>query len=158
MLLTALAVFISAFFAILLAFYVTYRLVMPKIVENVARFVSSPDGTQPSQLALIVESAARSAGRAIAMEVKTTIMGKASVASRQETALMADMATDAINNANPILGTALDMFPTVKKRLTKNPALLEGLMGMLSKSGALGGNGSNHSSAPITKVDYGKYK
>jgi hypothetical protein len=143
MIFTTVFIFLAVFLAILCSFWAIYCYVKPKIIGIVTDFISSPREGVASPFALVVENASKLAGRTIAMEVKAILMNRASVSSRQESGIIADLATDAINAKSPMIGAFLDMVPTLKKRLTKNPALMESLIGMIAKS-----NG-NHSAAAV---------
>jgi hypothetical protein len=87
-------------------------------------------------------------------------MGMQSGDKRLEQAVAMDMAKDATNNANPILGAVLSAFPSVSKRIMKNPAalpLLTGLLGKLNITGNLGSTGSGGNGSG-SGYDPNKYK
>jgi hypothetical protein len=96
-------------------------------------FVTAKDDKTPSQLAQFAEALSHTVGHAAAIEIKTTLMGHASVSSKQQSGIESDIATDVLASSNPIASMALSAFPTLAKRLTKNPALMELALTMLSK-------------------------
>ena len=147
LILTGIVLGIVVVIGMLVSYYVAYRVIRAKIETLVSDFMESPGPGLLSPLGVFIESASRTAGRAIAMEVKTTLMGKASVASRQESGIMEDIATDQINQQMPLLGGLLEVMPSLKKRMIKNPGLLQALGGILQSSGlgSVGsGSGGNH--------------
>ena len=127
-----------------------------KLWRDIVRFITPPAENEPSGLALLLAQIAHQSGQAIAQEVKTTMMGKESGMKRGEQALGADVLTDVVDSQSPILGAILDGFPTLKKRLMKNPGLVGAalnLVGGIGKAGnggsgpAGGGGASSHQSA-----------
>ena len=135
--------------------FLIIRSVFRRMLDTFTDFVTAPDEKTPSKLALTVDAISKTAGHSIALEVKTVIMGKASGIQRNLIGLESDIANDSLNNSNPVAGGLLDMMPSVKKRLLKNPDL----MGfVLSKLGGISPNtGSNHgnneaSSSPKFKL------
>jgi len=106
-------------------FYAFYKVsrIKKQFSETITAFITAPDEKTPSPLAQFVENASHVAGRAVAMEVKTTLMGKASVAARQEQAIIGDVVSDTVQTQNPLIAGVLDSFPSLKKRLLKNPQL-----------------------------------
>lgn len=164
MIITGLVLGLVVVIGMLASYYVAYRVIRTKIKTVFSDFMESPGPGIPSPLGVLVDSASRTAGRAIAMEVKTTLMGKSSAASRQESGIMEDIATDQLNQQMPLLGGLLEVMPSLKKRLIKNPGLLQSLGGILQSSGlgsvGSGSGGGNHesSSTNSTKINYQKYK
>lgn len=89
------------------------------------------DGKQ-SPIAGIAAGLASLAGRAAAVEVKTTLMGHASAQSRQLSAIQGDIAED-VAAAQPGLPGLLSAFPSLGKRIRKNPGLLDLAAPLLSR-------------------------
>lgn len=107
-------------------FLLRFRLFVREIVS----FVASPDGKAPCPLSVIADSfIARLVER-----FKVTLMGFKSGESRAEQAALAGLAEDVANQESPLLAAGLSAFPSLKKSILKNPALVQFL---LSK---LGGN------------------
>lgn len=122
-----------------------YRRLKSQVYESIYQFVSAPDEKTPSKLAQTVEMMSHIAGHSIAMEVKTTLMGKESGASRQEGAIIGDIVQDQMANSNPVMGMILNSFPTLSKRVRKHPELAmiasQALSNIASKSAPNPGNG-----------------
>ena len=127
-----------------------------KLWREVVQFITPPAENEPSALALLFAQLAHQGGQAIAMEIKTTFMGKESGMKRGEQALAGDVLTDVVGAQSPIMGAILDGFPTLKKRILKNPGLVGAalnLVGGMAKSGTVGkgpaggGGAGNHQSA-----------
>jgi len=106
------------------------RSVYYSMSDMIRNFVM-PDGEKPSPMAELVERVSHTAGHAIALEVKTTIMGKASGESRLESAIASDIAQDQISQGNPLIAGLLNSFPSVKKRFLKNPELIQAVLSKL---------------------------
>lgn len=147
MILTAFVQAVFVFCALIAAFFISYRVIRSRILSIITDFVSSPSDGVLSPLATIIDSASKTAGHSIALEAKTTLMGKASAVSRNEAGIMSDIASDQINSQMPLIGSLLDTMPSLKKRLIKNPGLLASLAGILQTAGGearpspAGGNG-----------------
>tara|TARA_Y100000310_G_C20674713_1_gene812319 strand:- start:1110 stop:1607 length:498 start_codon:yes stop_codon:yes gene_type:complete len=155
LILSSLFILIGLFSLVMIArFYLLVR----AFLYELSAFVQEPDGDQPSGLAVLVNEIGKSAGRSIAMEVKTTAMGKASGEARLGKAIQGDIAQDQLNAENPLVGSMLDMFPSLKKRAMKNPGVIQYLVQHLMQAGAGKGAGgpANLSHLPGNgKGDYG---
>ena len=99
-----------------------------EIIAQFKAFAIPPKEGEPSQASMLLDNASKVIGHAVAVEFKTTLMGKASAASRQEAGIMADIAHDAVEAQNPMLTGILDSIPSLKKRLGKNPQLIGALL------------------------------
>lgn len=137
---------------LILAIYV-YSLVRTwllyrRVKRMIESFLVSSDANTPSQFATLIDTIARSAGHAIALEVKTTLMGKASAESRQLAAMQADISGDAATSV-PGLGALLAASPSLGKRLRRNPGLMDLAMQylphLLGRSAGPGAGGSTNS-------------
>lgn len=144
--------------ALFVCFYLAKRVIQAKIDEYtlvVHDFVDPPAVGGLSPLATILESLARSAGHSIALEVKTTLMGKISGASRLEAGVMSDIASDVMTDQSPLLSGLLDSMPSLKKRLIKNPQLVGSIMGMMQKVTGGQAVGPGNVPGPITGSGHG---
>lgn len=128
-------------------------LMIRKAWQGIVSFVSPRAENQESPLALVLDATAQRIGQAAAMEIKTTLMGKESGLKRGERAVAGDVAMDMAAESQPLLAGLLEGFPTLKKRLLKNPALIGAALGLLggNKQGGGtapvgGGGGGNHQS------------
>jgi hypothetical protein len=121
-------------------------LFISKLKATITNFVLPVSPGQPSPLANSVDAISVMIARAITAQVKTTLMGMQSGATRAETAIKGDMVQD-LANASP-LGGLLGSFPALGKTLKRNPGLLDlALNFMMSrqpgKSGVAAGSNGN---------------
>jgi len=121
----------TALLLVLAVLVVVFGLAVRKVWGEALAFVSPAGENQPSALALLISQVAHQSGQAMAMEVKTTLMGKESSLRRGERAVAGDVALDLLSQEKPLLAGVLEGFPTLKKRLLKNPALLDAALGLL---------------------------
>ena len=113
---------------------------------RVTEMVTSPGQDLPSPLAQTINLMAARAGQSIAMEVKTTLMGKSSGVARQEQALQGALFEDIANQQMPIAGALMQSFPKLGKLVSKNPQLLDIAMGLMASREGRSGNGNGHDS------------
>jgi len=125
------------------------------LVEQITTFVSAPTEGGSSPLAELVELVASRFSHQFMTLAKAQIAGDRGHIGRQETALQVDILQDAATAKSPLLGLLAGAFPSVTRRLAKNPSALPALMnllnGMGSGSGQLpmfgpGSNGSREGS------------
>jgi len=111
---------------------------------------TTPQGKdEASPLSNFIEAAAARAGHSIALELKTTLMGKASGEARRGQAIESAALQDIAGQQSPLLGMAMQMFPNLGRKVARNPALLDQLLKMLPRMqggmpGAGPGPGNNH--------------
>ena len=113
------------------------------IQRSIADFVTPPGENQPSKLDVFLAGYARQFGQIIAMEAKTTIMGKMSGDSRGAVAVQGAMLQDIAAKQSPILSALLDHSPRLAKTLAKNPALTNMALNILAGA-AKPPEGGNH--------------
>ncbi len=123
---------------------------------NLSSFLTPGAENQPSPLALISQSLIVNASKVFTSQLKSTFMGIQSGQSRAESAIQSELIQDEANAINPGLGAILASFPALKRKLTKNPALMELALDFLSKklvhgSGMPGGDGSNDYASRLAK-------
>jgi hypothetical protein len=104
-------------------------------------YFEAPDENTPSEFAKLVDAMSVTASRRVVNELKTTFMGMQSGDNRLEKAMEADVIKDMAISQSPLLESLLSMFPTLGRRLSKNPAAMQFLPGLLSKLGVGGGPG-----------------
>ena len=137
------------------AVVVTISSKVAAMMSQLNSFVSPVSEGQPSPLAATAETVADMLARAIMARAKMTFAGLSSGAVRGEKAVEGDIAED-VARQNPIIDGLLDSFPTLRKTLRKNPALLDmavsKLMEMNGKSQgrAVNGQGSGSTSGKIS--------
>jgi len=128
--------------AVLTSTIVLLALAVRKIWREIVSFITPRAENEESPLAVVLDAVSHRAGQAVAMEVKTTFMGKESGLKRGEQAVAGDLAMDLAADQQPLIAGLLDGFPTLKKRLLKNPALISAALSLL------GGNGKGGGQAP----------
>jgi hypothetical protein len=143
-------------FGCLVAAFVYFRRLRSQITDIIVDFVTPPDEKSPSKLGIAIANISHIAGHAIAVEVKTTIMGKLSGESRLASGIEGDIVDAAMENSQPALLGLLDSVPGLKKRLIKNPALAGFIMSKLGNimqpSGSVAGSNGHTSSGPKFKL------
>lgn len=118
---------------VLMSFFIIAYRVRAEYVRKMGdfyKFVSpaSEGGTSP--LADICNILSQQAGKTLAVEIKTALMGKESGVQRELNGLQGDMLAD----SNPLVGALMGQFPSLKRRLIKNPGLVELLLSHLPSS------------------------
>ncbi len=119
-----------------------FLLKVRKTWREIVSFITPRAENEESPLAVVLDALAHRAGQAVAMEVKTTFMGKESGLKRGERAVAGDVAMDLVGQEQPLIAGLLEGFPTLKKRLLKNPGLIGAALSLL------GGNGKGGDKAP----------
>lgn len=97
-------------------------------------FIPENEGSE-TPFAITIKSIAEIFSAEIAQKMRYTFMGMESGAKRQEAAVTQAIVEDSINQESPLIGQLLGNFPTLKKKVLKNPALLGAGLEMLSKLG-----------------------
>jgi len=159
--LTAIALLLMCVLGCLLAcVYVVLRKYR-QLQSIVSDFVLPAKPGEPSPLGLWIDNVSHTAGHAIALEVKTTLMGKASAVSRQTAAIEGDIVED-VAHAQPGMSGLLGAFPTLNKRLRRNPGLLElaapllaGMMGAKNGNQTTGGNVNHNGDTQLELPGFG---
>lgn len=118
---------------------VIFALVVRKKWRDIQTFITPEGENQESPLGVALDLVARRFGLAVAMEVKTTFMGKESGLKRGEAAVAGDIAMDLMASSQPLIAGLLEGFPTLKKRLLKNPGLVGAALSLLGGNGKGGG-------------------
>lgn len=130
----------------------TYEDFIKNARETYEDYVTPQDG-KPSKFEVQVSSIAQAIGRAAAMEIKTTLMGKASGAARAETAVQGALIEDLVEQQHPMLGGFMSLFPKAGKKIAQNPSLLNALMSFMSRGQQnLPPGGNHHSESPKFKL------
>jgi len=94
--------------------------VQDRIVEYI-----TPTGSEPSALSKSWEAASDEVARAIMARAKMTFGGLSSGVVRGEQAVEGDIAEDTARASSPIIDGLLSSYPSLRKTLRKNPALLD---------------------------------
>lgn len=109
-------------------------------------------GDKPSDFATLSDFLIDRNAEKIALLVKTSFLGKMSGEARAEKAVEKAIATDLINEKQPLIAMALKAFPTLAKLVDGNPGLAMAAMAKLSAK-KLEGNGSQ-GSEPIDMTSF----
>jgi len=118
--------------------------VFNRLKQIITDFITPVEPDKPSQLANVTEVVAGMFGRAITAQIKTTLMGMESGASRALKAVEGDIALDRTSQS-PLAGL-LGSFPTLRKSIRRNPQLLDVALGVISDMASRkAGSGSNGS-------------
>jgi len=109
----------------LLCFVIYGFVVLRNVFKQGKAFITPESEGKASPLANVTQVAADMIGRGVSAQLKATFMGKARVDQKNEQSIAGDIAVDSLSMANPLIGAVLQSFPTLTKRLQKNPALLD---------------------------------
>jgi hypothetical protein len=146
--------FLLVFTVINTAIIVFFLLNVRKTYREVMKFVSPGPENAPSQLAVLIDTIAHSSGQAIAMEVKTTLMGKASGLARSENAAVGEIVEDQLAAHVPLASLLLNALPgKLKKTIMRNPDLIQSILSKIGTPGP-GSNGSKEVSVPDNQVRF----
>lgn len=116
-----------------------------KILDLAKAYFEPAGPDQPSEFAGFIQVASDILARSITAQLKATFMGIQSKAAQAERAIQGDLLQDTVNMANPLLGAVMNSFPSVGKRLRKNPELwplIEQFLAKGVRTPAAGGPGS----------------
>jgi hypothetical protein len=122
------------------------------LADKITAFVTAPGEGQISPLAELTELVAHRFSVQLSTQLLAKLgAGKAAIA-RQENALQGDMFTDSLAQQSPLLGMIAAAFPSVTKRLAKNPSAMPALMNLLQGLGTGPGPGNTGSSGNGSSV------
>jgi hypothetical protein len=116
----------------------TIRWYLGKVLAQIRAYFEPQGEGLPSGFGAAVIAISDQVASSITMHLKTTFMGMQSGESRTEKAIAGDLLTDAASQISPALGAVLEMFPSLRKRLVKNPKLIETVGSILAKKGGDG--------------------
>jgi hypothetical protein len=108
------------------------------IYRDIVLFVSPGEKGTPSPLSAVVNNVVGVLAKEVAINLKSSIMGTISGVNRG----LAGAETEIASAQSPVLGGALSLFPGLRKRLQKNPLLVDLVMQLASSQK---GNGSSKS-------------
>lgn len=140
----------SILIAVLTAFLTSFLLLAGLVVairriagqiKATARLYFEPQAEdKPSEFSALVEQISIMFSKHLVGHLKTSFLGMQSVDKRNEQRIEQDMLQDGATAANPLLGAILTSFPSVGRRLAKNPALADLLIKTVASK--LAGSGS----------------
>lgn len=156
MIFTAFLMFLSVLLAgltvLAIAFFILRR-EKQRLMRTIKLYFEPAGPEQLSQFAQITEAISRQFASAAVASVKGTIMGMNSVDSKNQKKLEADFTMDLVNQQMPLLGAFMAQFPSVAKRIQKNPELLplvQQFASKLSNGGSLKMPVENHDNGHST--------
>jgi hypothetical protein len=119
-------------------------LVRSWVIKVARAFFNAKDAATPSEFTGVIEQAAAILSHKIVTTAKATFMNSQSIESRQEAGIEGDIMTDLLTQQSPIAGAILESFPSLAKRLKKNPALMGMAQAAIAKFSQKGapGNGA----------------
>lgn len=123
-----------------------------RYLEFTAPGVDAQGNETPSQLALMLDTAADRFGKQLAASVRGSLMGQISGDKRGEQAMVRDLAGAFMEKQNPLVAGALDQFfPDWKKFIAKHPQALPQILSMIQ-----GGKGGLPSGLNTSESDFKK--
>ena len=135
-----------AIFACLILFFVKSR----SIIRQIRDFITPADDKTPSPLAQTTSAISEVFARSFVAQAKATFMGIQSGQVRADKAIEADVAMDALQMTNPMIASILQMFPSIKKAIRKNPAIIDMAFKQIGKINApAGDNHDNDHQGPL---------
>ena len=102
------------------------------VQTTINEFFSAGDGDMPSRFHQAVDSVGQVIGDRLQTQMEARLMATKSHDARALNLLSEDVAVDQASQESPLLGMALEAFPSVRKRLAKNPIALQMLAPMLA--------------------------
>lgn len=144
---TVLLIFCAVFVPFLIQFGVLFY-VYRRARRFIQDFTESPEAGKPSPLAATVDAISQTFSQRLILQAKTSLMGMASVDSKNEKALQGELALGLAAKDSPLLSVLARSMPTLGRRLVKNPELIELAAGILSKVGP-GNNGRAETTTPF---------
>lgn len=88
----------------------------------------------PSQFQLFANAWVENISDRLLLRFKQSLGAYDGQINRQERELTADIAEEVLARENPLVAAAIDMMPSVKKRIRKNPAALPALISLITKN------------------------
>lgn len=134
------ALFLMFSFLLVVWFWYLYRRFL-KFKAEIVEFVTSPDEKTPSKFAILVDTMSARAGYAIAMQIKTSLMGKTSGVSKAENAVEQAIVEDNVASHNPLAGALLSSFPRLGRLIKRHPEYIDLAMPFLNNVAQSRGNG-----------------
>jgi len=102
-----------------------YRQEKIRFLQSIRAYFESPGPERPSEFSQVTAAISQQFAASIVSSLKGSFMGMQSVDSRNVQRLENDLANDMLQMNHPLVATLLDQFPAVKRRIMKNPELLQ---------------------------------
>lgn len=96
-------------------------------------FVSKKDDQTPSALEEFIQGSLQTAIDSYVTSASARSMANKSHIARQTNLIAEDMLQDQATADNPLLGMFLAQYPSIRKRLAKNPSAIQAVMPLLGK-------------------------
>lgn len=123
--------------------------VQNRVTDYYNWFITAPNKETPSPFQATVTEVAKMASPVFTMQLKTSLMGKASAVSKAIDAIEGDIEDDGLAKANPMMAALMEFSPSLKKRVKKSP-LAKQLLSGIDLSSFI-----NPGSAPAVKSNNG---
>lgn len=141
MILTAILTGVSVFIAGLLVLFIglsAYKHEKQAFVFSLKSYFEAPDAETPSEFANLTELLSERFSQKLVNTAKGTFMGMQSVDAKNMNRVEGDVLTDMATQKNPLLGVIMTQYPTLARRLAKNPGLLPLVQNFMPKPGTGG--------------------
>jgi len=136
---------------LILLIYRRYQVEKRAAIALVKLYFAAPDDKTPSEFAQLVQTIGGVFASQVLQAFKSSSMGSASVASKNESRAELALMQDAATQANPAIGMLLNQFPQLAKLAMKNPAAQTLLANILNR----GSTGEKRVSSPSSKMTLG---
>lgn len=125
-------------FALLWALNRAYKREKQRFLDVLKLYFEQTGENELSEFGLLVNSVSDTFAQRLLASLKGSELGLRSVEAKNLSRLEGDITQDETTAANPLLGALLSNYPSVAKRLAKNPQLLPLIQGVLAKSSLKG--------------------
>lgn len=146
-------VVISVLLGLILCCFIVAGIVAYRIWRGLRAFVLPPGEGQVSPLGQFIQNVAVVVSSQLTMQIKTSLMGKASAASKAVDGIEQDIAGDVLASKSPLVAGVLDMFPSLRKRVLRSPIAAMALQSL--NLGSLVGGKNNGSQTETTASNNG---
>lgn len=130
-------------------FYGNYR----KIKRTLQEFVTPTAEGEFSPLGHAIDAVSSQVARAIVAQAKTTFMSSESAVARGKATVEADINQDLLAASNPVIAGIMNMFPTLRKSLRRNPGLTQFAIEKIVEKFGNKNNGSMQA-APTSQTEF----
>lgn len=122
--LTVLVTVLVTLLLLLFAMSVMYAKEKARLLSTLRLYFESPGPEIPSEFAKFMDIVAYSFAKKCVDIGKTSFMGMQSVDSKNLSRIEGDILQDEATRKSPLLGAIMGSYPTLARRLVKNPGLL----------------------------------
>ncbi len=104
-------------------------------LRAIKAYFESPDADTPSQFALVTDAVGKQFAHSIVSNLKATSLGVSRGIQKQDLAVEKAVAADMLADVNPLLATAIESMPALKKLVEKKPQLAMAASAFLKTKG-----------------------